>query len=188
VNPNALPTSVHFEYGTTAAYGSSTPPVAGGNGVSAGTVSAAVAGLKPNTTYHYRVVAASADGSVAGADSTFTTTAGRTPPRVTVTRMPKKLKLKALLRGLKVKARSNEPAAFVFELKGFARKVTLAKRFNLTLASKSLKLGTGSRSVKLKPSRKLLSHSRRFTVQVVVTATDAAGNHKTVTRTIKVAR
>jgi CSLREA domain-containing protein len=188
VNPNDLPTTYRFDFGTTPAYGSSTPALAAGNGGSAGGVSATIGGLAPSTTYHYRVVAINADGTSAGADATFTTgpAADNTAPSLTLARLPKKLKRAALLRGLSVKVTTNEPAALSVALKGFARRVTLAKTFNLTLASKSLRLGTGARSLKLKPSRKLLSGSRRFTVEVVIMATDASGNARTVTRTIKV--
>jgi hypothetical protein len=72
-NPHGEATSVHFEFGTTAAYGAATPP----QGVGAGTVDEGIAtsvtGLSPATTYHFRVVAVSASGVAYGADGTFTT-------------------------------------------------------------------------------------------------------------------
>ncbi len=56
VNANSGSSTVAFQYGLTASYGSTiaaTPsPVTGSTAV---TVSAAVAGLSPNTTYHFRV-------------------------------------------------------------------------------------------------------------------------------------
>jgi hypothetical protein len=59
--------------------------------------------------------------------------------------------------------------------------------FNLTLAAKSLGLGAGQRTIKLKPGRKLLgSPHKPFKVRVRVTATDAAGDAATTTRTISV--
>jgi hypothetical protein len=69
-------TSVHFEYGTTTAYGLATTPQLT---VPAGPVSATISGLTAETTYHYRIVA---DGEV-GNDQTFTTTANPLPPGVT---------------------------------------------------------------------------------------------------------
>ena len=63
---------VHFDYGLTTAYGSHTP-VEQATGVTPAAVSAPLGGLAPSTTYHYRVVAATMDGSAAGADQTFTT-------------------------------------------------------------------------------------------------------------------
>jgi hypothetical protein len=73
VTPNLRSTQYHFEYGTTTAYGSSTPDGDAGAGGAAVPVSAPATGLTPATTYHYRLVATSADGTAAGADMTFTT-------------------------------------------------------------------------------------------------------------------
>jgi len=73
VNPRGQATNFMFEYGTTRRYGTQSPlsPVGAGEGEI--TVSQAVAGLTPLTTYHYRVVALSASGAAMGADRTFTT-------------------------------------------------------------------------------------------------------------------
>jgi len=71
--------TVHFEYGTTTAYGSQTPDVALPLGFDPSVASAALSGLLSGTTYHYRVVAATPDGTSAGEDATFTTT-GASPP------------------------------------------------------------------------------------------------------------
>ncbi|HEX4186607.1 MAG TPA: alkaline phosphatase family protein [Solirubrobacteraceae bacterium] len=63
-----------FEYGSSSAYGSSaqcTP--APGGGTSAVAVSAQLAGLSSNTSYHFRIIATNAGGQSAGADHTFTT-------------------------------------------------------------------------------------------------------------------
>ena len=81
VTANGRTTTYRFEYGPTSSYGSTTGPQDGGNGVSAVAVSAAVGQLAPNTTYHYRLVASSADGDAASADATFTTL----PPAITGT-------------------------------------------------------------------------------------------------------
>src|SRR5215218_2455461 len=74
VFPNKEATTYYFEYGTTTAYGSRTPdgaPVGGNAGKS---VSADLTGLAPSTTYHARVIATNASGTVQGADIEFTTT------------------------------------------------------------------------------------------------------------------
>ncbi|MEA2426159.1 MAG: hypothetical protein QOH13_2569 [Thermoleophilaceae bacterium] len=74
VKPNSQDTNWHFEYGTTNAYGTTTPeagPVASGAGST--NVSADVAGLAPGTVYHYRLVATNASGAIPGKDRTFTT-------------------------------------------------------------------------------------------------------------------
>ncbi|HPS74661.1 MAG TPA: T9SS type A sorting domain-containing protein [Bacteroidales bacterium] len=82
VNANNNTTTVTFEYGLTSAYGTTVPGVpATVTGNSVTPVSAALNGLLPNTTYHYRVNGTYASGTVHGNDTSFTTTAG--PPVVT---------------------------------------------------------------------------------------------------------
>ncbi|MGO9488109.1 MAG: IPT/TIG domain-containing protein [Solirubrobacteraceae bacterium] len=75
VDPNgANVTECKFEYGRTEAYGSSSPCSAlPGSGETPVAVSTSLSGLSPNTTYHFRIVAANADGSGQGSDGTFTT-------------------------------------------------------------------------------------------------------------------
>ena len=69
---NAGDASVHFDIGTTSAYGAQTP-IQHVRGVTPVAVSAVVGGLSPSTTYHYRLVITSMDGSATGSDRTFTT-------------------------------------------------------------------------------------------------------------------
>jgi hypothetical protein len=76
VDPEGLPvTSCRFEYGTTESYGQSAPcEQAPGGGLAPVAVSANIAGLSPNTTYHFRLAAGNAEfGEAAGADGTFVT-------------------------------------------------------------------------------------------------------------------
>ncbi len=73
VNPNAQATTYQFQFGTSTSYGGTTAVTSAGSGTSATAVSAALTGLKPNTTYHYRVVATNASGTTNGADATFKT-------------------------------------------------------------------------------------------------------------------
>ena len=73
VDPNNLETHYYFEYGPTTSYGSVSSTESAGSGVEPVSVSATITGLKPGTTYHYRLVAYNADGYGYGADSTFTT-------------------------------------------------------------------------------------------------------------------
>src|SRR4051812_8398427 len=72
VDANGAPTSYHFEYGPTTAYGSVTPSADADFG---GVAAATVGGLSPVTIYHYRLVASNAAGVTEGADQTFTTVA-----------------------------------------------------------------------------------------------------------------
>jgi phosphodiesterase/alkaline phosphatase D-like protein len=80
VAANGADATVTFEYGETTAYGSSAAgspsPVSGSTSTA---VTAALSGLIPGTTYHYRVVASSTNGTTEGADQTFTTAAPPVP-------------------------------------------------------------------------------------------------------------
>jgi Putative metal-binding motif len=73
VNPRGSATTVRFEYGRTASYGSTTPAVDVQDGDTTARTAADVTGLTAATTYHYRVVATSPVGTATGDDRTFTT-------------------------------------------------------------------------------------------------------------------
>jgi hypothetical protein len=81
LNPHGLPTSFHFDYGTTSGYGLTTAPQnRAGNTFQA--VGANVPGLTANTLYHFRVVASNGAGTTTGSDRTFTTLTTTGPPVV----------------------------------------------------------------------------------------------------------
>jgi hypothetical protein len=85
VNTDGTHALVHFDFGTSTAYGQSTagqllPPAAGVTTP----FSASVAGLPAGTTIHYRAVAQTDFGTVDGADETFTTAGSPPPPAVAV--------------------------------------------------------------------------------------------------------
>jgi len=73
VNPNGLPAAAWFEWGETTNYGNATTVTNLPAANTALDVQAAIAGLAPNATYHFRVVATNADGAAAGADQSFAT-------------------------------------------------------------------------------------------------------------------
>lgn len=77
VNPHGHATSYQFQLGTSMAYGTSVPIPAGAVGSDSAdhSLSQAVSGLAPGTTYHYRIVATGFGFTVPGADMTFTTAA-----------------------------------------------------------------------------------------------------------------
>ncbi len=77
LNSHATDTSAHFDYGPTSAYGSFTAPVDAGVGSSDTATAAAVSGLQPCATYHFRLVAQSRAGISAGGDQTFQPSAHR---------------------------------------------------------------------------------------------------------------
>jgi hypothetical protein len=69
----AAVTTYHFDYGTSAAYGKSTPSGTVGPAVTAQKVRATLTGLRAGRPYHFRLVASSAAGADAGGDGTFAT-------------------------------------------------------------------------------------------------------------------
>jgi hypothetical protein len=73
VIPDGHATRWYFQYGTTLAYGASTAIDSAGAGMKDVDVARAIAGLIPNTVYHFRLVAVSVDGTVVGADAPFET-------------------------------------------------------------------------------------------------------------------
>lgn len=81
VNPRGAPTMVSFQYGLTTSYGSTTP-MQTQNGNTVRPVSANIAGLLANRTYHFRIVAHNNGGTVFGTDRTFTTLTITGPPVV----------------------------------------------------------------------------------------------------------
>jgi hypothetical protein len=79
VGPQGLPTSYVFEVGTDTSYGGA--KLYGDAGSSTGEVPVTVAlqYLAPGTTYHYRLVATSFDGTSYGLDGAFTTPSASAP-------------------------------------------------------------------------------------------------------------
>lgn len=73
VNTSGLPTMYGFEIGTSTDYGPPTGLGAVATGASEAAATLALTGLQPGTTYHYRLTATNVDGTVYGADETFTT-------------------------------------------------------------------------------------------------------------------
>jgi FG-GAP-like repeat/Trypsin len=71
VDPNGMPTTWRFEYGTTSSYGSATESYYAGAGMGPVNVSATISGLQPGTTYHYRISSSNGLGQSNGADKTF---------------------------------------------------------------------------------------------------------------------
>jgi hypothetical protein len=76
--PSGGTTEYHFEWGTTSAYGNSTPAESIPAGEEPVAVSAELSGLDSGASYHFRLVAHNGVGTSDGEDQAFTTTAG--PP------------------------------------------------------------------------------------------------------------
>lgn len=73
INPHGAPTAFFFRFGTTKAYGTRTATANAGSGTKGVAVSAPLTALRPNTTYHYLLVAFSTAGTTSGGDRTFKT-------------------------------------------------------------------------------------------------------------------
>jgi hypothetical protein len=71
----------YFQYGTIATYGASTSAQGVGASGSPSPLAAAIGGLAPGTTYHFRLVAENSGGVIYGNDQTFTTDAHGEPPK-----------------------------------------------------------------------------------------------------------
>ncbi|MFZ3376228.1 MAG: hypothetical protein WA183_11805, partial [Chthoniobacterales bacterium] len=82
LDPHGLTTTVHFQYGTTTTYGSTTPSQTQ-TGSTYRNISANISSLNANTIYHSRIVATNGAGTSLGGDRTFTTLAATGPPVVT---------------------------------------------------------------------------------------------------------
>jgi hypothetical protein len=80
-NPDLLPATASFQFGTTTAYGLNTSSQQISPLTVAAPVMTSISGLAPNTVFHYRLVVSNAAGTAFGADQTFTTasTAGTVP-------------------------------------------------------------------------------------------------------------
>ena len=73
VRPNGSSSSAYFEWGPTASYGFTTPPVNIGESVVPRRPSAVITGLDCGAEYHYRSVATNAAGTSYGEDRSFVT-------------------------------------------------------------------------------------------------------------------
>ena len=79
VRPNGQETTYRFEYGRTTEYGSRTESLGADDGLAARAVAQSVGGLRPNTTYHYRLIATNGSDTTRGGDRTFRTGARGRP-------------------------------------------------------------------------------------------------------------
>jgi hypothetical protein len=80
VNPRGSATKVHFELGTTPSYTSRTPSIEIDSGVDDVVVTIVVNDLRPATTYHFRVVATSVEGTTHGRNASFMTASPQRRP------------------------------------------------------------------------------------------------------------
>jgi len=166
VNPRGVTTTYHFELGTSTAYGTSVPipPGALGSDSSDHQLSQAVAGLTPNTTYHYRIVASASGFDRAGADMTFTTPAKCTGVSIAKGRVKVK-NGKAPIKLSTAGACSGELALFMK-----APPKGKAKGHGKGKASTSKKKGKGGKSIQIGSASFSLEAGQAKTIEVSLSA------------------
>ena len=177
VNPNFSETAYHIEFGTTTAYGGASASASAGSGGVAQAVAAALGGLKPRTTYHYRVIASNAAGTVVGADAVLTTAAA--PPARPAG--PTLLAAKLTNTRFRVGARRTAIAARRAPVgTAFRFKLTAAASLRIAITRAAAGLHRGRSCVA--PTRKLRrAHAKRctrtLTLGVLTRANLSAGAH-----------
>ncbi len=75
--------TAHVDYGTTAAYGTSTPDESTPTAVSVQSLGFDIGNLTPGTTYHYRFVVSSPSGTAQTSDLSITAPGAQTKPTLT---------------------------------------------------------------------------------------------------------
>jgi hypothetical protein len=108
--------------------------------------------------------------------------------RISLLGLSRRVKYRRFLRGLSPNILVSEAASLDVTLLARARTARIARAGDLVLAERHLAISARTRSVRLKPKRALVAKSARFSVRVRVTATDAAGNRSTRTKTVPVRR
>jgi hypothetical protein len=145
LNPNGQSTTYSFQFGTTTGYGFQTNPQSAGSGSEDQVVSRILTGLRPGTTYHYRLIATNASGTTVGTDLTFTTLgapppAPKSPPPTATTRSAIAVGThSAIVRGTVNPKGSKTTYYFEFGL---------TPAYGVQSAAKSLSAGSSPRSVR----------------------------------------
>ncbi len=153
-------------------------------------------GLASGRPLTFTVIANNAVGAGAASTASNQVTPAAAPashkppptPKLTIGKLKTKVKLTAFFKGVAFTVTPNRSVALQISLIGAVTRATIARAFNLTLASKRLGVSARMRTVTLKPSKRLVGRPRSATVQLVIVATDAAGARTTTTRTIHVSR
>jgi hypothetical protein len=113
-------------------------------------------------------------------------------PSCKLSKLDTKETRKQFFKGLSFRVRCNERAKLAATAFAHVRRVShggfvTSRVGDIVLGTKSAKLGTGTRKLKIKPSkafRKALG--KRFKIRISVVGTDAAGNRRTLTRSVRV--
>lgn len=112
-----------------------------------------------------------------------------TKPTITLAKLPKKVTIGMLEKGLTIRVTPSEASKLSVVALGSAKRATAAAlQYNLTLASASHKLAAGQQKLRLKVSKALIGKARTVHVKLRITATDAAGNAGTLSRSFTARR
>jgi subtilisin family serine protease len=183
VTPFGRDATYAFEYGTSPAYGASTPATPAGAGMAATSVSADLAGLAPGTTYHFRAVAYRDGVPFPGPDRAVTTAS---PPPPAATPAPAPAAPVATPRfgaDVKLTCRSSRRRSRVTAVRctvtgtGVAKATVKLRRKGRTLAKGTLKPG---RRTTLSVAR----NARKGSSTAQLTVTSTRGATVRLTRTI----
>jgi hypothetical protein len=165
-NPDLTGGSVFFEYGKTPGFGSRTTAQPTGATTAGARFAAAVGGLEPGTTYHFREVVVNGVGTAFGTDRTFATAPSPRPSRLGPPLLPG-LILKHL-KGLRFKVHCTGAACV-----GRLVATTRAGKRTVTVAQAKLRLAAGAtKTLTLKlngTGRRLLAQPGRLPVVVKAT-------------------
>ena len=163
VNPGGASVRVHFDFGPTPAYGSSTPDTRLGAAVFSTPFDAGIADLAQNSTVHYRAVAASDFATFPGPDASFLI--ANQPPTVTLGQLDPVIRLRALgrSRNLALTLDVDEPATVTVQLLGSRGRVVRQTTVSQGTA------GTFTATLSLKNFR-----PARYTLHIVATDTEGA--------------
>jgi hypothetical protein len=187
VDPRLIDTKWLVEYGRTSSYGDSTAPQPlPASTVGAVAVTTGLAGLKANTTYHYRLIASNTAGAAAGADMTFRTARDVTRPVLSVTVKRQKLRT-VRTRGALYVGRCSERCLGTAELRlggAVAKKLGLPVVLGRSRVSLDGGPASSTLRVRLAPraKRELSGNRRRLRVTLRISVADQSGNRTTVTR------
>jgi hypothetical protein len=155
--PEATAATYRFEYGPTAAYGSTTASAGLPGSLRSQVVSATAGGLSPGVTYHFRLVATNAIGPTDGPDQTVTVPAER-PAATYPARSVVRGRRKATLRALVVPNGAATSIAFQFGR---------TRRYGRTLHARTLDGEAGSTLVSVRVPR--LQRGRVYHFRVIAT-------------------
>jgi invasin-like protein len=190
VNPHALDTTYHFEYGPSASYGASTPAAGAGSGAIDKAVSAAVAGLSPGSTYHYRLVATNTAGTTNGPDRTFTTSSPAQPTGGAGGGSSSTPLAHLALLG-SVKAGTTAVSVKLSCTSAPCHGRLLLKAGGRTLGSRSFSLAKGAKSTLevhlTKSARRLLASRRRLKATLTIALTRTGARATVIKRVVRLA-